>query len=143
MVDETRTVRRPTSWTKSGWLALLISALLSLPYLLSCDSFFSSDDWVHLGYNAAVPPWAVWRYFSPRVIWFYRPLQALQFGWLYHTVGLHPLAYNLSLWVMHLGVCMLVYRLAERLLCTRTALLATALFASQWLCANTRLWRSN
>jgi len=95
---------RPTSGQHWWWLPLAIGALLSLPYLVAAPGFFYTDDWVHLRYNAAIPPWAVWRYFSPRVVWFYRPLQAMQFGWLYHAVGLHPLAFNLSLWVMHLGV---------------------------------------
>src|SRR5437016_5367716 len=96
------------------WLALAISALLSTPYLLVVRDFFFTDDWVHLQYNGMIPPWQVWRYFSPRVIWFYRPLQALQFGWLYHCVGLRPLAYNLCLLLMHFSVCVLVYLLATR-----------------------------
>jgi hypothetical protein len=128
-----------------GWLclALLISALLCAPYLLAMRSFFYTDDWVHLLYNGLIPPWQVWRYFSPRVIWFYRPMQALQFGWLYHIVGLHPLAYNLSLMALHLGVCLLLFLLVSQLTTPRTALLATALFASQCLCADVLLWRSN
>jgi hypothetical protein len=126
-----------------GWWALAVSVVLSLPYLLSVQSFFASDDWVHLSYNRAIPPWQVWRYFSPRVVWFYRPLQALQFGWLYHAVGLRPLAYNLCLWTMHLGVCLLVYVLASKLTTRRTALLATAMFGAQWAYLDVVTWPSN
>jgi len=120
-----------------------MSALLSLPYLVAVRSFFVSDDWVYLTYYGAIPPWQVWRYFSPRVIWFYRPLQALQFGWLYHAVGLQPLAYNLCLWVMHLGVCLLVYVLASHLTTRRAALLTTALFATAWTYVDVLQWSSN
>ena len=103
-------------WDKyAPWLALGASTLLSLPYLLVLRGFFYSDDWIYLSFNRAIPPWQVWRYFSPQVIWFYRPLQSLQFGWLYHAAGLHPLAYNLCLWMMHLGVCVLVFVLASHL----------------------------
>lgn len=125
------------------WLALGISLFLSLPYLIAVQDFFASDDWAHLNFNQGIPPWQVWRYFSPRVVWFYRPLQALQFGWLYHTAGLHPLAYNLCLWIMHLGVCVLVFVLVSHLTCRPTALLTTALFAGQWVYIDVMLWRSN
>jgi hypothetical protein len=125
------------------WLPLAISALLSLPYLVAVRSFFVSDDWVYLTYYGAIPPWQVWRYFSPRVIWFYRPLQALQFGWLYHAVGLQPLAYNLCLWAMHVGVCLLVFVLASRLTTRRAALLTAALFATAWGYIDVPLWCSN
>lgn len=106
-------------------------------------SFFYSDDWVHLEFSRAIPPWQVWRYFSPRVIWFYRPLQTLQFGWLYHLVGLRPFAYNLSLLLMHFGVCLLIYRLAAALTTQRVALVVTTLFGSQWVYASMMTWRSN
>jgi hypothetical protein len=125
------------------WLPLAACTLLSLPYLLAARSFFVSDDWVYLTYYGAIPPWQVWRYFSPHVIWFYRPLQALQFGWLYHTVGLHPLAFNLSLWVMHVGVCWLVYVLATELTTQRAAMLTAALFAIAWSYVDVPLWSSN
>jgi len=71
--------------------------LLSLPYLIAVHNFFFTDDWLHLCYNRSIPPWQVWRYFSPRVIWFYRPFQAMQFGWLYHAAGFQPLALSLLL----------------------------------------------
>ena len=80
-------ISRARRGSGSLWLPLAMSALLSLPYLVAVRSFFVSDDWVYLTYYGAIPPWQVWRYFSPRVIWFYRPLQALQFGWLYHAAG--------------------------------------------------------
>ena len=125
------------------WLPLAMSALLSLPYLVAIRSFFVSDDWVYLSYYGSIPPWQIWRYFSPRVIWFYRPLQALQFGWLYHAVGLQPLAYNLCLWIMHVGVCLLVYVLASHLTSGRAALLTTALFATAWTYVDVLQWSSN
>jgi hypothetical protein len=127
----------------SFWFAAGISILLSLPYLLALQNFFASDDWVHLYFNGQIPPWHVWRYFSPEVIWFYRPLQALQFGWLYHAAGLYAPIYNLCLLAMHLGVCLMVYQLASHLTTRSTALLTTALFAAQWLCSEMMLWCSN
>ena len=102
-------MRAAASLLRGDWrLPLAISLLLTLPYLIAIHGFFYTDDWVHLCGNASIPPWAIWRYFSPRVIWFYRPFQALQFGWLYHAFGLRPAAYNLSLWAMHPAVCTLV-----------------------------------
>jgi hypothetical protein len=127
----------------SLWLPLAMSALLSLQYLVAVRSFFVSDDWVYLSYYGSISPWQVWRFFSPRVIWFYRPFQALQFGWLYHAVGLQPIAFNLCLWVMHLGVCLLVYVLASHLTTRRAALLTTALFATAWTYDDVPLWSSN
>jgi hypothetical protein len=141
--ESPRAARSDNSHTRWLWLAVVSSALLSLPYLLTSQSFFSSDDWVHLLYNRVIPPWQVWRYFSPEAVWFYRPLQALQFGWLYHLVGLHPLPYNLCLWGMHLGVCALVFQLARQLMDQRVALLATVLFASSWVYVDVLFWRSN
>ncbi len=129
--------------TGSLWWPLALSAFLSLPYLVAVRSFFVSDDWVYLRYYGPIPPWQVWRYFSPRVVWFYRPLQALQFGWLYHAAGLNPVGYNLSLWTMHVGVCLLVYVLASHLTTRRAALLAAVLFGSQWTYADVLLWSSN
>jgi hypothetical protein len=123
--------------------ALALSALLCIPYLLVLRNFFYTDDWVHLQYNGLIPPWQVWRYFSPQVIWFYRPIQALQFGWLFHTAGFRPLAYNLCLLLMHIAVCMLVYLLVKRLSTPHLALLTTGLFAAHWRCSNMLLWQSN
>jgi hypothetical protein len=134
---------RAISERRSLWLAAVVCVTLSLPYLLMVRTFFFTDDWVHLEFNRATPPWQVWRYFSPQVIWFYRPLQSLQFGWLYHAFGLEPLVYNLVLWGMHVGVCLLVYVLAVQILSRRAALLTAALFASHWVYATVLVWRSN
>jgi hypothetical protein len=142
---------KPSSWlahrsrrvSGSGWLAFGLCCLISLPYLLSLQNFFSNDDWVHIHRSSGIAPRQVWRYFSPQVIWFYRPFQALQFGWLYHLAGVRPFFYNLSALVLHLAVCALVYSLARRLTSPRTALVASLLFAAQWLCSNVMHWCSN
>src|SRR6188472_4208347 len=88
----------PTSrwhgFTSSPWLAFGLCCIISLPYLFSLQNFFSNDDWVHIHHSSRISPCQVWRYFSPQVIWFYRPIQAMQFGWLYHLVGVRPFLYN-------------------------------------------------
>jgi dolichyl-phosphate-mannose-protein mannosyltransferase len=127
--------------------AYLIAAalvLVGLCYAPALWSFFSSDDWLMLYHYGQIPPARCWEFFSPQVVWFYRPLQSLQFGILYHLFGLQEVPYNLCLFALHLVVCGLACLLVREL--TENPLLAaltTAIFATQWVYIDILLWKSN
>jgi len=119
-------------------------ALLSLPYLSSLGSFFASDDWILLYHQGRKPPLDLAAHFSPHVVWFYRPLQAIHLSVLYHAFGLDPLPYNLNLLALHLGVCALVYLLAAELTGRRWfAAGVAAVFAGLWFYVDVVTWKSN
>lgn len=127
-----------------AWLAAVACVLLSLVYVPGLRSFFSNDDWALVYYYGQVQPARFWEYFSPVCIWFYRPLQAAQFGLFYHWFGLNELPYNLSLLAMHLVVCWLSYLLVREL--TRRPALAAAsvsLFAVLWMYVDILIWKAN
>jgi len=128
----------------SALLAALASILFTLVYLPGLHSFFSNDDWALVYYYGQVRPERFWEYFSPAVIWFYRPLQAAQFGLLYHLFGLNELPFNLSLMAMHLVVCWLGFLLL-RGVTLRPALAAgaIALFAASWIYVDILIWKAN
>ena len=126
------------------WLAAAACLLFSLLYLPALTSFFSNDDWALVYYYGKIDPVHFWEYFSPKVVWFYRPLQALQFGVLYRVFGLNELPGNLSLLAMHLGVCALAFLLLREV--TRRPLLAAgavAIFSGLWLYVDILLWKAN
>jgi hypothetical protein len=125
-------------------LAALASLLLTLVYLPGLHSFFSNDDWALVYYYGQVQPARFWEYFSPVVIWFYRPLQAMQFGLFYHWFGLNEVPFNLSLIVMHLTVCWLSFLLLRDV--TRRPMLAAgavSLFAGLWIYLDILIWKAN
>jgi hypothetical protein len=125
-------------------VAVVSVLLLTIVYLPGLHSFFSSDDWAFIAQYRSVQPSRVWEYFSPAVLWFYRPLQAAQFGLYYHWFGLDEVPYNLSLLAMHLGVCWLGFLLLRDL--TRRPMLAAgavAIFAGLWVYVDILLWKSN
>lgn len=125
-------------------VAAVACLLLSLVYLPALNSFFSNDDWALVYYYGQVQPARFWEYFSPVVIWFYRPLQAMQFGLFYHWFGLNELPFNLSLLAMHLVVCWLSFLLLRDV--TRRPTLAAgavALFAGLWIYMDILIWKAN
>lgn len=134
--------------TAASRLPALVAAvaclLLTLVYLPGLHSFFSNDDWALVYYYGQVEPARFWEYFSPVVIWFYRPLQAMQFGLFYHLFGLNELPYNLSLMAMHLVVCWLSFLLLRDV--TRRPVLAAgavSLFAALWVYVDILIWKAN
>lgn len=125
-------------------VAAIACILLTLVYLPGLHSFFSNDDWALVYYYGQVQPARFWEYFSPVCIWFYRPLQAAQFGLFYHLFGLNELPFNLSLMAMHLAVCWLSFLLIRDL--TRRPLLAAgtvSLFAALWMYMDILIWKAN
>lgn len=134
--------------TWRGWVPLLVVILVSLAatltYAPGLHSYFSREDWSLVYHYGRVPLAHWWEHFSPATIWFYRPLQSLQYGVLYQLFGLNELPYNLSLWGMHLGVCVLVYALVASLTARpRFAAIIAALFALQWFHAEIVIWKAN
>src|SRR5436309_16122928 len=85
-------------------LAALACALFTLAYLPAIGGFFANDDWVLLYFYRTVPLSRPWEFFNPHTVWFYRPLQSVQFGLFYHLFGLNAVPYNLPLLAGHLLV---------------------------------------
>jgi hypothetical protein len=127
-----------------AWIAAAACLLLTLVYVPGLQSFFSNDDWALVYYYGQVQPARFWEYFSPVCIWFYRPLQAAQFGLFYHWFGLNELPYNLSLMAMHLVVCWLSFLLLRDLTRRpRLAAAAVSLFAALWMYVDILIWKAN
>jgi 4-amino-4-deoxy-L-arabinose transferase-like glycosyltransferase len=125
-------------------MALLVSLAATLTYAPGLRAFFSREDWALVYHYGQIPLGRFWENFSPSTIWFYRPLQSLQYGVLYQLFGLNELPYNLSLWGMHLGVCVLVYFLMASLTSRpKYAAVITGLFALQWFHAEIIIWKAN
>lgn len=123
--------------------ALLFGVFLTWLYYPGLDSFFANDDWVILYHNSTIPPGEWWRYFSPRTIWFYRPLQSMQFGLTWYVAGLNHGAFNVQLLAMHLVVCALSWCLLWKLFGSGVAWLATFLFSISWIYVDILLWKAN
>lgn len=125
-------------------IALLVSLAVTLTYTSGLHAYFSREDWALVYHYGQIPLGRFWENFSPATIWFYRPLQSLQYGVLYQLFGLNELPYNLSLWGMHLGVCALVYALVASLTARpKYAAVITCLFALQWFHAEIVIWKAN
>ncbi len=125
-------------------LMLAVCAVGFIPYLLALQGFFSNDDWVLLWHYGRMPLSRAWEFFSPRTIWFYRPLQSLQFGVFHQLFGLNSAPYNLALLLAHACACTLLYHLVKEI--SGRALLAwltTAAFALQWIYLDMLLWKAN
>lgn len=124
-----------------GILAALVAVLLYLP---AVRSFFANDDWVLIDFFGRVSPWRPWEYFSPEVLWFYRPTQSLHFGLFFNWFGLNPVPYNLSLFAIHFAVCLLGFRLVRGISANPWLAAGTiALFGTTWIYADILFWKSN
>lgn len=124
-------------------LALFIALLLaaSIPYYYSLANPFTDDDWMFLHVYRGRSPLAL---FSPRVLWFYRPLQAALFAGFYRVAGLNPVPYNLASLALYFGGCAAWYGLLRRLLqSTAPALLASFFLLVNWQFCDTIFWKSN
>lgn len=133
---------------RSKSLAILLpavcAALIALAYGEAIHSYFSSDDWLMLWYYGRMPVTEPWRFFSPQVVWFYRPLQSLQFGLFYSWFGLNAVPYSLALVGLHALATAGVYLLARELDSGPWfAEGVTLLFLTQWAYADVLLWKSN
>lgn len=135
---------RPLPTISAYLFPVLCAGLVTLAYGGAVHSYFASDDWLMLWHYGRTPISEPWRFFSPEVVWFYRPLQSLQFGLFYSLFGLNALPYNLALLALHALVTLSVYLLAREL-DTRPGFAAavTGLFLTQWAYADVLLWKSN
>jgi hypothetical protein len=116
----------------------LVALLATLPFLNTFGNDFAFDDKLAIVENPLIKHlqniptlfasgyWAQ----SPRMGKLYRPLVTSSYAINYALGGLQPLGYHLLNLMLHLGVCLLLYRLALRLFHHREgALVAAALFA--------------
>ena len=121
-------------------LALGLVALLAvLPYLNSFPNTFVFDDKIAIVENRLIrslrniPTLLATGYWSQSRSGrsnLYRPLATISYALNYALGGLHPFGYHLVNVLTHLGVSLLLYRLALRLFRSQEgALLAAALFA--------------
>lgn len=124
-----------------GFAALFL--FLGWLYYPALDSYFANDDWVILYHNSQVSPWQPWLYFNPKTVWFYRPLQSMQFGLTWQVAGLNHVAYCVQLLVMHLAVCVLGWLFLRRLFSAGLAWCAVVLFSVTWIYADILLWKAN
>lgn len=132
--------------SKSSIRALAAGCLLLalFAYGGAVDSYFASDDWLMLWHYGRMPVEQPWRFFSPEVVWFYRPLQSFQFGLFHRLFGLHELPYNLALLLLHGATCGAVFLFVRELTARPLfAGAATGLFIAQWAYADVLLWKSN
>ncbi len=124
--------------------AVLACAAALISYSRGLHCYFIDDDWILINASARVPLSRWWEFFSPHVVWFYRPLQSLQLGLLYQLFGWNELPYNVVLLGLHFAVCMLAYTLLVQI--SRRpwfAACATAAFAIQWIYSREVLWKAN
>lgn len=83
-------------------------------------------------------------FFSPRAVWFYRPLQALQFSVLYNSFGLNATAWGMVQVLMHLINVALAAALTNNITRRRGfALCAAMLFGCSWIYADVLTWKAN
>ncbi len=132
--------------SKNSIRALTAGCLLLalVAYGGAVDSYFASDDWLMLWHYGRIPVSRPWQFFSPEVVWFYRPLQSFQFGLFHHLFGLGEWPYNLALLLLYGATCCAVFFFIREL--TARPLLAagiTGLFVAQWAYADVLLWKSN
>lgn len=124
------------------WIFLALLLSVSAPYYLSLGNPFTDDDWMFLHYYGRRPLWSL---FSPRVLWFYRPLQSLYFAIFYRLFDLNPWPFNLASLALYFGGAAAWYGLLRRLLrgSAGLALLATTIFLVNWQFCDVVFWESN
>src|SRR5690242_1027964 len=93
------------------FIVLLLAA--SIPYYFSVPNPFTDDDWAILYYYRDRSFFGL---LSPRVLWFYRPLQSMLYAALYRVAGLNPLPYGLAGLGLYFAGCAAWYGLLLRLL---------------------------
>ena len=134
---------------KRGWVVPAVSAAVAAGlavafYWPALGSYFASDDWVILHHFGPVPWWRLDVHFSPRTIWFYRPLQSVQAAALFQAFGLNATAFNIALLALHLGVLALAFGFVADFTGRRLAALgATLFFATSWIYADLLIWKAN
>jgi hypothetical protein len=113
-------------------------------YAPAARSFFSSDDWTLLAFYGRQSPGAFDVFFSPKAIWFYRPLQALQFSMLYNMFGLNAAAWGAVQIAMHavnvLLAGALLYNITKR---AALAMCTAMLFGCSWIYVDVLTWKAN
>lgn len=129
-----------SAWTAAA--VALLSVLVFLPQGL--HYFFQNDDWVLLGYYGQWPAHNLWRVLLPwESVWMYRPLQSLQYALLYKAVGLAPLAFNVSMLLMHTVFAVLLFVLVRMLGGGGLAMLSMLIFCLTWVHSEALLWKGN
>jgi hypothetical protein len=137
-----KTGKRESLTLVAGVLAAMGVAIAF--YWPALGSYFASDDWVILHHYGPVPWWRLDAHFSPRTIWFYRPLQSAQFAALYQIFGLNAAAFNATLLAMHLVVLSLAFGFVARISGhLSTAAGVTLFFATSWIYADILIWKAN
>jgi Tfp pilus assembly protein PilF len=141
--DEPRLAAGGTTEAAAGGrpslLALWVVVFLAiLPFLNTFGNDFAFDDKLAIVENPRIksllniPTLLASGYWAqyPRGGTLYRPLVTISYALNYAAGGLHPFGYHLVNLLLHLGVSLLLYRLAVRLFHHREgALVAAALFA--------------
>lgn len=122
---------------------IFFAAFLVWLYYPALFIFFASDDWVLINHVKDIPASEPWRYFSLKAVWFYRPLQTLQYGLTYHAAGLNPIPYNVQLLVMHIIASALAWLLLRLLFGAGIATVAAMLFSVSEFASETVLWKAN
>jgi len=117
--------------------------LLFWLYYPGLSIFFASDDWVILNHTRDIPVSEPWLYFSPKTVWFYRPLQTLQYALTYHFFGFNQVPYNLQLLAMHLVAVVVAWHFLRLLLGAGIATIAALLFSVLAIAPETLLWKGN
>jgi len=120
---------RPRLLAAFPYLAIVVAGTIA--FLPGLGAGFVSDDFNYVSWIRSTTPGGVLAQFLPALAQgqlnpFYRPLNDLLFWLEYQVFGAQPVAYHLVAFLCHLGIAVLLYRLALRLGVRMEAALAGA-----------------
>lgn len=131
-------------YKKSFLIFLPLFIISMLPYFSTFWNIFSNDDWLLIYYYKDFPIFPPFKFFTNEVVWFYRPLQNLLLGLLYHTSALNPLYYNLLDFFIFFLSSILWFNFILRFFKTPAiALLSITFFLFNWEYCEVIFWKSN
>ena len=111
-IDAASRARAPYRGQAIYTVAILV---VCLPYVVSFTSQLCSDDFVLLHYYGRQPLWALGKFFSPRTIWTYHPLQHYYYAVGWHLSGIEPWSYRAMSVVLHLATALVLFKFARDL----------------------------
>jgi hypothetical protein len=126
--------------------ASLVGAYISFIawlYYPALFTYFAMDDWVVLWHTTKLGPNGFLGYFSPETVWFYRPLQTMQYGLTYRAVGLEPFWYNIQLLAMYICAVGLSWMMVSQIFGKGVATVTALLLSVSAVAPDLILWKAN